>query len=428
MICRGGQQTLQSELGGNTDLSLHFLVFLCACVGFLPDLFNRISRVELNDGLNSGVGVNVGFWDRSRKGCITTCIVQSDQLGLVQKTYTVADVPVHVVPVTVRLRFGNFDRCVWFSMLKSTDHGFVPISVPDDVGSGMVNVSVSVSFRQITNEKPVRPEEWEENLTFETVCRNKSQALALGNMTCDEACEQEPRCLVANELKSHCCFQWVRALQSEEVCKVENDEVPLVDRLLPGRSVEGTTWQGSARILRLGEAHQVDKSSANRSTIEWTFDLNYSNFGEYDLHLNQLGAEAMQNFGALLNLSMGTPKMQGAMAVLEANEQEDVDVSVESDPDQNQIIYLRPNENFSFVKSGFLRRLHVVPLIFGCILAMSCCQSRPFAALFARSKKWQAGDSCSSQVFSTMQVGGSFPFLQADLQDEAQKRRMSSAC
>jgi len=325
--------------------------------------YSKISRVELNDGLNSGVGVNVGFWDRSRKGCITTCIVQSDQLGLVQKTYTVADVPVHVVPVTVRLRFGNFDRCVWFSMLKSTDHGFVPISVPDDVGSGMVNVSVSVSFRQITNEKPVRPEEWEENLTFETVCRNKSQALALGNMTCDEACEQEPRCLVANELKSHCCFQWVRALQSEEVCKVENDEVPLVDRLLPGRSVEGTTWQGSARILRLGEAHQVDKSSANRSTIEWTFDLNYSNFGEYDLHLNQLGAEAMQNFGALLNLSMGTPKMQGAMAVLEANEQEDVDVSVESDPDQNQIIYLRPNENFSFVKSGFLRRLHVVPLL-----------------------------------------------------------------
>jgi len=59
--------------------------------------------------------------------------------------------------------------------------------------------------------------------------------------------------------------------------------------------------------------------------------------------------------------------MQGAMAVLEANEQEDVDVSVESDGDQNQIIHLRPNENFSFLNSGISRKLHVVPLIFGCI-------------------------------------------------------------
>lgn len=326
--------------------------------------FNRISRVELNDSLNSGV--NVGFWDRSRKGCITKCTVQSDQLGLVQKTYTVADVPVHLVPVTIRLRVGNFDRCLWFSMLKSTDHGFVPISVPRDVGSGMVNVSVSVSFRQITSEKPVRSEQRDENVTFGTVCRSKSQTLALGSTTCDEACEQEPRCLLANELKSHCCFEWIPSLQSEEVCKVENAEVPLVQRLLPGRSVEGTTLQGSAHILRLGEAHKEDKSSADRSTIEWTFNLTSSNFGDYDLHLSQLGAEAMQNFGALLNLSMGSPKMQGAMALLEANEQEDVDVSVESDPHQNQIIHLRPNENFSFWKSGFSRKLHVVPLIFGC--------------------------------------------------------------
>lgn len=49
-------------------------------------------------------------------------------------------------------------------MLKSTEHGFVPISVPGDVGSGdvgsgVVNVSVSVSFRQFTNEMPVRIEE-----------------------------------------------------------------------------------------------------------------------------------------------------------------------------------------------------------------------------------------------------------------------------
>ena len=319
--------------------------------------------MELNDSLNSGV--NVGFWDRSKEGCVTKFTVQSDQLGLVQKTYTVADVPVHLVPATVRLRFGNFERCVWFSMLKSTDHGFVPISVPGDVGSGMV--IVSVSFRQFTNEKPVRSGQWDENATFDTVCRNKSQALALGNMTCDEACEQEPRCLVADELKSHCCFQWIRALQSEEVCKVENAEVPLVDRLLPGQNVEDTTLQGSARILRLGEAHQVDKSSTNRSTIEWTFDVNSANFADYDMHLNQLGAEAREKFGALLNLSVGTPKMQGAMAVLEANEQEDVDVSIESDPDQNQIIHLRPNQNFSFLKSGFLRKLHVVPLMLGCI-------------------------------------------------------------
>lgn len=49
--------------------------------------------MELNDKFNSGV--NVGFWDRSKEGCITKCTVQSDQLGLVQKTYTVADVPVH---------------------------------------------------------------------------------------------------------------------------------------------------------------------------------------------------------------------------------------------------------------------------------------------------------------------------------------------
>lgn len=323
--------------------------------------YSKISRVELNDSLNSGV--NVGFWDRSRKGCITKCTVQSDQLGLVQKTYTVADVPVHLVPVTIRLRVGNFDRCLWFSMLKSTDHGFVPISVPRDVGSGMVNVSVSVSFRQITSEKPVRSEQRDENVTFGTVCRSKSQTLALGSTTCDEACEQEPRCLLANELKSHCCFEWIPSLQSEEVCKVENAEVPLVQRLLPGRSVEGTTLQGSAHILRLGEAHKEDKSSADRSTIEWTFNLTSSNFGDYDLHLSQLGAEAMQNFGALLNLSMGSPKMQGAMALLEANEQEDVDVSVESDPHQNQIIHLRPNENFSFWKSGFSRKLHVVPLL-----------------------------------------------------------------
>ena len=59
--------------------------------------------------------------------------------------------------------------------------------------------------------------------------------------------------------------------------------------------------------------------------------------------------------------------MKGAMVVLEANEQEDVEVSIESDGDQNQIIYLKPNANFSFLKSGFLRKLHVVPLIFGCI-------------------------------------------------------------
>lgn len=327
---------------------------------------NRISRVELNDSLNSGV--NVGFWDRSREGSVTTCTVQSDQLGLVQKTYTVADAPVHVVPVTVRLRFGSFDRCVWFGMLKSTYHGFVPISVPGDVGSGVVSVSVSVSFRQFTNVLPTRSvlsllKDW----IFDTVCRNKSQATAFGNMSCDEACKQEPRCLVANELKSHCCFRWLRALQSEELCKLENAEVPLVQRLLPGRSVEGTTLQGFARILRLGEAYKVDKSSANSSNIEWTFDLNSSNFGQYYMHLNQLGAEARQKFGALLNLSMGTPKMQGAMAVLEANEQEDVQVSVESDHEQNQIIHLRPNQNFSFLKSGFSRKLHVVPLIFGCI-------------------------------------------------------------
>ena len=86
---------------------------------------------------------------------------------------------------------------------------------------------------------------------------------------------------------------------------------------------------------------------------------------EYDLHLNQLGAEGRQKFGALLNLSVGTPKMKGAMAVLEANEQEDVEVSVESDHEQNQIVHLRPNQNFSFLKSGFSRKLHVVPLIFG---------------------------------------------------------------
>ena len=237
--------------------------------------FNRISRVELNGSLNSGV--NVGFWDRAKHGCITKFTVQSDQLGLVQKTYTVADVPVHVVPLTVRLRFRNFDRCVWFSMLKSTDHGFMPISVPGGVGSEVVNVSVS--FRQVASTSmPVRPDEWEKNASFDSVCRNKSQAMAFGNMTCDEACEQEPRCMVAKELKSHCCFAWIRALQSEEVCKLENAEVPWVDRLLPGRSVEGTTLQGSARILRLGEAHKVDKGSANRSNIEWTFHLDSSDF------------------------------------------------------------------------------------------------------------------------------------------------------
>jgi len=323
--------------------------------------YSKISRVELNGSLNNG---DVGFWDRSKHGCITKFTVQSDQLGLVQKTYTVADVPVHVVPLTVRLRFGNFDRCVWFSMVKSTDHGFMPISVPGGVGSDVVHVSVS--FRQTTNHMPTRPDQGGKNINFDTVCRNKSQATAFGNMTCDEACEQEPRCLVAKELKSHCCFGWIRvirALQSEEACKLENAEVPLVQRLLPGRSVEGTTLQGSARILRLGEAHKEDKSSTDRSTIEWTFRLNSSNLEEYDLHLNQLGAEALQKFGALLNLSVGTPKMQGAMAVLEANEQEDVDVSVESDGDQNQIIHLRPNENFSFLNSGFSRKLHVVPLL-----------------------------------------------------------------
>eukprot|EP00434_Breviolum_minutum_P026102 symbB.v1.2.023078.t1/scaffold2054.1/size90980/3 len=321
--------------------------------------YSKISRVELNGDLNSGV--NVGFWDRSKEGCITKLTVQSDQLGLVQKTYTVADVPVHVVPVTVRLRFGDFDRCVWFSMLKSTDHGFMPISIPGGVGSDVVNVSVS--FRQTTMFMPARPDQWEKNDIFDTVCRNKSQALAFGNMTCDEACEQEPRCVVAKELKSHCCFGWIRALQSEEVCKLENAEVPLVDRLLPGRSVEGTALQGSARITRVGEARQEDKTSPNKSTIEWTFPLKSSNIGDSFLYLNHLGAEATQKFGALLNLSMGTPKMQGAMAVLEANEQEDVDVIVESDGDQNQIIHLRPNENFSFLNSGFSRKLHVVPLL-----------------------------------------------------------------
>ena len=320
--------------------------------------------MELNDSLN---GVNVGFWDRSKEGCITTCTVESDQLGLVQKTYTVADVPVHVAPATVRLRFGNFDRCVWFSMLKSTDYGFVPISVPGDVGSGVVNVSVSVSFRQFTNEMPVPSEQSGEDFTLDTVCRNKSQATAFGNMSCDETCEQDPRCLLAQELKNHCCFKWFRKLQSEEVCKLENAEVPLVQRLVAGRSVEGIILQGSARINRAGEAHQVDKTSPNKSTIEWKFPLKSSNFGDYFLHLNHLGAEATQKFGALLNLSVGTPKMQGAMAVLEANEQEDVEVSIESDHEQNQIIHLRPNENFSFWKSGFLRKLHVVPLIFGCI-------------------------------------------------------------
>lgn len=131
--------------------------------------------------------------------------------------------------------------------------------------------------------------------------------------------------------------------------------------------MEGITLQGSARIVRSGEARKVDKSSANRNTIEWTFPLKSSNFGDYLLQLTQLGAEATQKFGALLNLSVGTPKMQGAMAVLEANEQEDVEVSIESDHEQNQIIHLRPNENFSFLKSGFSRKLHVVPLIFGCI-------------------------------------------------------------
>lgn len=321
--------------------------------------------MEFNDSRNSGA--NEGLY-RSREGSLTTaCTVQSDQLGLVQKTYTVADLPVHFAPVTVRLRFGKFDRCVWFSLLKSTDHGFVPISVPGDVGSGVANVSVSVSFRQFTSEMPVRSEQREENVTFDNVCRNKSQAMALGNMTCDETCEQEPRCLAANEFKSHCCFVWVRALQSEEVCKAESAEVPLIQRLIPGQSVEGTTLQGSARILGLGEAYKVDKSSTNRSTIEWTFPLKSSNLEEYDMHLNQLSAEGRQKFGALLNLSVGTPKMQGAMAVLEANEQEDVEVSIESDHEQNQIIHLRPNANFSFLKSGFLRKLHVVPLIFGCI-------------------------------------------------------------
>lgn len=367
-----------------------FFVVLCVSVFLTRPLelkpFNRISRVELNGNLNSGV--NVGFWDRSKEGCITKFTVQSDQLGLAQKTYTVADVPVHVVPVTVRLRFGNFDRCVWFSMLKSTDHGFTPISVPGGVGSDVVNVSVS--FRQTTNFMPVRPDQWEKNDAFDTVCRNKSQAMAFGNMTCDEACEQEPRCVVAKELKSHCCFGWIRALQSErseEVCKLENAEVPLVDRLLPGRSVEGTALQGSARMVRVGEAHMVHNSSTNRSTIEWTFRLNSSTFGDYCMHLNQLGAEATQKFGALLNLSVGTPKMQGAMAVLEANEQEDVVVSIESDHEQNQIIHLRPNQNFSFLKSGFSRKLHVVPLTFGCINAMSFCQSRPFCPFVCTVQK-----------------------------------------
>ena len=323
--------------------------------------YTKISRVELNDSLNSGV--NVGFWDRSKEGCITNCTVQSDQLGLVQKTYTVADVPVHVAPATVRLRVGNFDRCVWFSMLKSTDHGFVPISVPGDVGSG-INVSVSVSFRQFTNEMPVQFQQAGEDFTLDTVCRNKSQATAFGNMSCDETCEQEPRCLVAKELKNHCCFTWLPKLQSEEVCKLENAEVPLVQRLVAGRSVEGITLQGSAGINNAAaESHRLDKKSANKSTIEWTFPLKSSNFGDYFLHLNQLGAEATQKFGAMLTLSVGTPKMQGAMAVLEANEQEDVAVSIESDHEQNQIIHLSPNENFSFLKSGFSRKLHVVPLL-----------------------------------------------------------------
>lgn len=344
-------------------VSFFVCVFLTRPLELKP--FNRISRVELNGSLNNGV--NVGFWDRPKHGCITNFTVQSDQLGLVQKTYTVADVPVHVVPLTVRLRYGNFDRCVWFSMLKSTGHGFVPVSVPGGISSDVV--TVSVSFRQITNFMPVRPDQWEKNATFETVCRNKSQAMAFGNMTCDEVCEQEPRCVVAEELKSHCCFAWLRALQSEKVCKLENAEVPLVDRLLPGRSVEGITLQGSAQMVRgVGEAHMVHNSSTDRSTIEWTFHLNSSTFGDdYFLHLNQLGAEAREKFGALLNPRVGTPKMQGAMAVLEANEQEDVDVSVESDGDQNQIIHLRPNENFSFLNSGISRKLHVVPLIFGCI-------------------------------------------------------------
>ena len=181
------------------------------------------------------------LWSQSANGTNTNWTVKTTELRAFAKTYALTEIPVRIVPTTVVLRYGDFERCLWFSMLRPSVRGGTEIAVPTDRGSNgscvqhasgnlsCQTLELQISFRQVmlTFPSPMDSEAHDLHAKepIQTVCQPAR------NETCSRSCQFDPRCLFSHTTSFGCCFVWTDVTNTS-ACFAESKGVPWSSRLV----------------------------------------------------------------------------------------------------------------------------------------------------------------------------------------------------